>query len=173
LIQYFKEIRGFSVDESASGIFVVRGDVFPIQIIESKKLPASDNLWLKNLSNDLDVVEGTAFLEKHWEEIEKSGMNAYMYVILHANKAVLKEAMTMGLQSQALKPLIDVIDELISEGHLKWIFEKYEKIHIDEVKLEMKLETAQEMFKEGDSIEKIARITKLPMDVLSEALRIQ
>jgi predicted protein tyrosine phosphatase len=173
LIRYFREIRNFSIDESSSGIFMVSGDVFPIQVIESKKLPASDNIWLKNLSNDLDVVEGAAFLGEHWEEIKKSGMNAYTYVILHANKAILKEAMTMSLQSQALEPLGEVVDELISEGHLKWILEKYEKIHVDKIKLEIKLEDAKEMFKEGDDIEKIARITKLPMDVLSEALRIQ
>jgi hypothetical protein len=49
------------------------------------------------------------------------------------------------------------------------MMEKYEKIYVDEAKLE----TAREMFKEGDSIEKIAKVTKLPLDVLSEALQSQ
>jgi hypothetical protein len=29
LIQYFKEIRSFSIDEASNGIYVVGGNVFP------------------------------------------------------------------------------------------------------------------------------------------------
>ena len=36
-----------------------------------------------------------------------------------------------------------------------------------------KLEDARAMFMEGDSLEKIARITKLPVESLKEKLRVQ
>jgi hypothetical protein len=172
LIRYFKEVRGFSIDEASNGIYVVGGDVFPIQIIESKKLSATDNLWLKSLSNNLNAADLNT-LGEHSKEIKESNLNAYMYAIVHANQAILREAMSMSVQNQKLKPLEDVIDEMISEGYFKRIMEKYEAIRVDEAKLETKLEDAKEMFKEGDSIEKIARVTKLPLDELSEALQKQ
>jgi hypothetical protein len=173
LIRYFKEVRGFSIDEVSDGIYVVGGDVFPIQIIESKKLSATDNLWLKSLSNNLNAADLNSILGEHLEEIKKSNMNAYKYAIFHANQAILREAMTMSVQNQELKPLEDVIDEMIAEGYFKRMMEKYESICVDETKLETKLEDAKEMFKEGDSIEKIARVTKLPLDVLAKALQSQ
>jgi predicted protein tyrosine phosphatase len=177
LIRYFEEIRGFSIDRTSGGIYVVSGDVFPIQIIESKKLSASDNLWLKNLSNDLNAADLNSLIGEHLEEIKESNLNAYIYAVFHANKAMLKEATAMSLQSQSLEPLEDVIDELIAEGYFKRIIEKYETIRVDETRRETrheaKLEDAKALFKEGDSIEKIARVTKLPLDMLLEMLETQ
>jgi hypothetical protein len=178
LIRYFKETRGFSIDEVSGGIYVVSGDAFPIQIIESKKLSASDNFWLKSLNKNLSEADLSSILGEHLEEIKESNLNAYVYAIFHANQTILKEKVTnMGVQNRELKPLEDVFDEMIAEGYFKGIMEKYEKIHVDETKIETKRETkievAKEMFKEGDSLAKIAKVTKLPMDVLSEALQTQ
>jgi hypothetical protein len=167
LIRYFKELRGFTIDEVSDGIYVVSGDAFPIQIIESKKLSASDNLWLKSLNKNLSVADLNSIFGEHLEEMKESNLNAYMYAIVHANQAILREAMSMSVQNQELKPLEDDFDEMISEGYFKRIMEKYETIRADEAKLEV----AKGMFKEGDSIEKISRVTKLPLDVLSEALQ--
>jgi hypothetical protein len=75
----------------------------------------------------------------------------------------------MSIQKQGLRPLEDVIDEMIAEGYFKRIIEKYESIRVDETKLEV----AEEMFKENYSIEEIAKITKLSKDVLSELLQKQ
>jgi predicted transposase/invertase (TIGR01784 family) len=156
---------------------VVVGDVFPIQIIESKKLSGSDNLWLKNLSNDLNAADLTRLIGEHLGEIKESNLNAYIYAVFHANKAMLKEAAAMSLQPQSLEPLEDVIDELMAEGYFKKLADKYKDEGRDEGRDkgrdEAKFETAKEMFKEGDSVEKIARVTKLPFDRLSEMLRTQ
>ncbi|MDR1948622.1 MAG: hypothetical protein LBQ38_04455 [Spirochaetaceae bacterium] len=42
------------MEEPWSGIYHISGDIIPIQIIESKKLPEG-NLWLRDLTNDLDA----------------------------------------------------------------------------------------------------------------------
>jgi hypothetical protein len=178
LIRYFRDVRGFSIEETFSGIYVVSGDVFPIQIIESKKLSAPDNIWLRSLSNRLSAGELSAILAEHIGEIKKSNLNAYMYAIFHANQTVMREEIrSMGLQNQELKPLEDVFDELIAEGYFNRILVIHEIQRINETRLdtrfETNLETAKEMFKEGDSIEKIARVTKLPLDMLSEMLQAQ
>jgi hypothetical protein len=169
LIRYFKEIRGFTIDESSGGIYVVNGDIFPIQLIESKKLSKADNFWLKNLTKHLNIVDANSFIVDHLEEIKDSNLNAYMYAIFLANPIIWKETLAMSLQNQDQKTFEDVFDEMIAEGYFKRIIEKYETIRANEAKLE----DAKEMFKEGDSIEKIARVTKLPLDVLSDALRNQ
>jgi hypothetical protein len=55
LLKHLREVRKYTVTEKWDGIHIVEGDFMPIQIIETKKLPVDDNIWLKNLSDDLDV----------------------------------------------------------------------------------------------------------------------
>jgi hypothetical protein len=42
----------YGVEEAGPGIYTVRGDSLPIQFIETKRLSAGENLWLKSLAND-------------------------------------------------------------------------------------------------------------------------
>ncbi|MCL2374579.1 MAG: hypothetical protein FWC65_04990 [Treponema sp.] len=49
LIRHLTETRNFSVEEKRPGIYTVMGDVLPIQIIDSRKLSAEENIWLKDL----------------------------------------------------------------------------------------------------------------------------
>jgi hypothetical protein len=44
-------------------IYRVRGDYLSIQIIETKRLPADENLWLKSLTNDLESGAARVILE--------------------------------------------------------------------------------------------------------------
>ena len=63
LMKYLTGTRKYNVEEISPGIYFVSGDYIPIQIIESKKLPANENLWLKSLTNDLDIQNADAILE--------------------------------------------------------------------------------------------------------------
>jgi len=47
------------------------------------------------------------------------------------------------------------------------------EIGIDKGREEERLEMALAMFAEGDSLEKIARVTKKPLELLKEKLRVQ
>ena len=45
LFNHISNDRGFEVDEVSQGMYYVKGDAFSIQIIESKKLNAKENIF--------------------------------------------------------------------------------------------------------------------------------
>jgi hypothetical protein len=63
ILKYLTGVRGYEVTESLSGIYTVKGDYLPIQIIETKKLSEDENLWLKSLTNDLESSAAKTILE--------------------------------------------------------------------------------------------------------------
>jgi hypothetical protein len=64
LISYLTGERHYRVEETGPGIYTVSGDYLPIQIIETKRLPVEENLWLKSLTNDLEAGAASAILEE-------------------------------------------------------------------------------------------------------------
>jgi len=60
----------------------------------------------------------------------------------------------------------------LEEAQQVWLEEGIER-GIDKGREEERLEMARAMFAEGDSLEKIARVTKEPVELLSEKLRVQ
>ena len=55
----------------------------------------------------------------------------------------------------------------------EWKLEEAQQVWLEEGIEIGKLETAQSMFADGDSLEKIVRITRIPLETLSEKLRVQ
>jgi hypothetical protein len=99
LLKYLKEEKKYRIEKRSNGIYYIHGDVIAIQIIESSKLSVEENIWLKELSNKLDM-QG---LQKITGEIDKLGKNArveaYLQAILKANKELVKEEAEMRQQS--------------------------------------------------------------------------
>jgi hypothetical protein len=95
LLDYLKNERKFTIAETSPGIYTVNGDILPIQVIDSRKLSADENLWLKSLSNEL---EHTA-ITRVGKEIDKQGkparLEAFLNAILLANPIAVKEAIEM------------------------------------------------------------------------------
>jgi hypothetical protein len=165
-----KEVFHFSVEERYDGIYIVTGNVFPLQFIESKKLSAADNLWLRSLSNRLNAKELTEVETERVKQGKEANLNAYMRAIVQANFNTAKEVIKMGSSS-----LQEVVEELIDEGYFK------EKISQLEAQAEARgearknTEAAREMLLDGQSPENIAKWLKLPMDTvrqIQESLRI-
>jgi hypothetical protein len=96
LFEHFTKERGYKVAESGPGIYTVSGDILPIQVIESGKLPEEEYLWLKNLNDRLDYTA----IERVSAEAERDGktarLKAYLEAIARANSAALLEAIKMG-----------------------------------------------------------------------------
>jgi len=96
LLEHLITERGYKVAETSPGIYTVTGDILPIQVIDSSKLVAEENLWLKNLSNRLDYTA----IERISTEAKRQGtaarIKAYLQVIARANSAALREAIKMG-----------------------------------------------------------------------------
>ncbi|MCL2232337.1 MAG: hypothetical protein FWB99_04580, partial [Treponema sp.] len=78
LIKHLKEQRNFTVEESYRGIYNVKGDIMPIQLIDSRKLSAEENLWLKELDNRLTAQQMRKLTEELWRLGNAANIAAYI-----------------------------------------------------------------------------------------------
>ncbi|MDR1931848.1 MAG: hypothetical protein LBQ57_03385, partial [Spirochaetales bacterium] len=81
LLRHLKEARGYDAAEVHSGIYYVKGDIIPIQIIETKKLSAGNNLWLKGLSNDLDISQANTIIKESGRKAKGAYIRAYLNAV--------------------------------------------------------------------------------------------
>jgi hypothetical protein len=152
LVKYLKGEWGYKVEEEEEGIYQVKGDRIPIQIIETKKLNREGNRWLKELRRGLEVEEVRAIL-KEQEKVEgKTPLEAYYDAVLRANVKALWEAIQMGEDTMTLEEV------LTKAGFLHKWWEQGRKTGREEV--------ARNMLKKGFSPEEIAEITELDLSKL-------
>jgi hypothetical protein len=109
LLKHLREVRGYRVEERSAGIYGVAGDIVPIQIINSRELPAGENLWLKGLSNDLEIGSALAILKAGRGKAKEGLLGAYLRVVLEANAGVFLE---VGRMRNGSLTLDDVLAEL-------------------------------------------------------------
>ena len=57
LFRHLKNDRGYKVEKTAPGIYTITGDILPIQVIDSRRLPPDENLWLESLRKRLSPLE--------------------------------------------------------------------------------------------------------------------
>jgi hypothetical protein len=114
LLAHLKEARGYEVEEKWSGVYRVKGDVLPIQIIETKKL-SEEEVWLKELGNDLDKEGIAKVLEESGKKGKAEYIRAYLEAVLQANAEKVKEA--LGMSKTAI-----TLDQVLEEAGLtaKW-----------------------------------------------------
>ena len=107
LINHLKEVRGYTVEQTGPGIYTVSGDILPIQVIDSRRLPPGENLWLKSLNSRLDI----AALKRITAEIDRQGKAArtaaYFNAIAQANARIVQEAIQMNKRLTLEKVLED------------------------------------------------------------------
>jgi len=108
LLDHLKKIRRYKVEETSSGIYTVKGDILPIQIIDSRKLSAEENLWLKDLNNKLEAREASRLLLEVKKQGKAARINAYIGAIARANYFAIREAINM---SSTVASLEDVLIE--------------------------------------------------------------
>jgi hypothetical protein len=114
LIDYLRNNYRFAVKEQRPGIYSVEGDIFPTQIIESKRLEGMENgLWLKELRGGLKGEEIRRILELSRTMPQGAPLSAYIHTVIRANSPGVKEALAMSKVS---------IDEVFEEFGLtaKW-----------------------------------------------------
>jgi hypothetical protein len=85
----------YRVAENHRGIYEIAGELFPVQIINSARLPREDNIWLNSLGKNLSVEELERISELKGKMGKKISMEAYYYTLLHANQSLIREAMRM------------------------------------------------------------------------------
>ena len=124
LFDHLENDRGFEIEEVNPGIYYVKGDTFAVQIIESKKLTAEENVFLKNLRSSLTQKDMQEVFEAYrkYDSLEK--VNTYLNRILDANQSVLKEVLAMS--SAAVRQIIfehfekdGTMDKILERGQEK------------------------------------------------------
>jgi hypothetical protein len=154
LLAHLRKVRGYTVEEKRPGIYILSGDILPIQIIDSRKLSEDENLWLKGLDNRLGVSE----IQRVTDEINRQGkaarIRAYLDVITRANKKSLEEAMKMSDTALTL-------DKIFEEAGLVAKWEARGEARGEEKKA---AEIAKNMLRSGISMEQTAALSGLGID---------
>ena len=152
LFDYLINSKGFEVDEISNGIYYIKSDAFNIQIIESKRLTAEENVFLKNLRSSLTKMDMQEVFDAFSQYGSLGKENPYLNRVLDANQSILKEVLAMS--SAAVRQII---------------FEHFEKDGtVDRLRVEGQekkaRETALEMLRRGFKIEEVADIVKMPLE---------
>jgi len=155
LLHYLNEVRGYTVEETSPGIYQVKGDYLPIQIIETKKLSEKENRWLESLRGGLKKSSLSVIFEEGKKLAHEINIDAYLDVVLRANMKILREVYKM-----TAPPLEEILMEI---GFLpQW--EKQIRVQEREQGRE---EIARNALAKGSSPEFVHEITGLPMETIA------
>jgi hypothetical protein len=96
LLAHLQKVRGYTIEKEWPGIYIIKGDIMPIQIIDSRKLSAEENIWLKDLDNRLDAPEMRRITDYILKQGTAARLGAYLDVITRANKDIMQEVVSMS-----------------------------------------------------------------------------
>ena len=151
LIAHLQTVRGYTVEEKLPGIYIVKGDIIPMQIIDSRRLSAEENIWLRGLDNRLNVSD----MQRVTAEIARQGkaarIKAYLDVIAKANRKSLREVIKMSDAELSL-------DEIFEEAGWVAKWEARAEARGEEKKA---IDIARNMLKNGFSPEQTAKLAGL------------
>jgi hypothetical protein len=162
LISYLTDERRYGVEETGPGIYTVRGDYLPIQIIETKRLSAEENLWLKSLTDDLEGGAARAILEARKAAAQKAPLSAYLDVLLRANSEAFLEALNMANGTRTFEEVFTeagIIPQWIERGMQQGM-----QRGMQQGKEEKALVIARNLLTKGWAAEEVAETTELPLE---------
>ena len=141
LIKHLKGKRGFRI-EGRSGIYMIYGDFFPMQLLVTSKLSKTENFWLRYLTDDLKSVEEANNILGRYEGHQKENLHkSVMNIIVNANREVFEEA----------KKVCEALRELMKEE-----LEEREKAGREAGERNAKIRLIQTKLSKGKTVEAIA-----------------
>jgi hypothetical protein len=156
LLEYLTRTRGYTIEETSPGIYRVSGDYIPIQIIESRKLPKDENLWLNSLRDDLKESHLNVIHEEGKKRGREIDIDAYMDVVFRANIDTISEVDKMWQ---------DTLYKILEEKGVVAVVQEEWKVQGREQGLEQGRErTARNLLRMGMPIEDIAEAAELPIE---------
>jgi hypothetical protein len=161
LLRYLSGPRGYKVEESSPGIYLVTGDYVPIQIIESKKLPEQENLWLTSLSKKGLKTGGTgSIIDEARKYGDEAQLDAYLDVLFRINPKAFLEAEKMARKrGETLEEVFTkggLIPEWLERGRVQGLEQGREDIARNAVVKGLPLEVIRDIT--GLDIERIKRL---------------
>ena len=95
-VTHLKKIRKYSIEKQEDGVYYVKGDFFPIQIIHTRELSSEENLWLKNLTNTLKSKNDILTLMSEYQNHTSNNLySSVMDIIVKANERKFEEVTDM------------------------------------------------------------------------------
>jgi hypothetical protein len=167
LLKYLTGTRGYTVEETSPGIYLVTGDYLPIQIIESGKLSERENLWLKSLVNKgLQASSVECILDEKQKRGDKAQLGAYLDVLMGEHpKAFLEAEKMTRAKRKTLEELFTeagILPEWTERARIQGLEKGLEK------GLEQGLETAaRNALAQGASLEFVQKITGLDIQTIN------
>ena len=68
----------------------------PIQVIDSRRLSADENIWLRSLNKRLDISAFRQISAEMERQYKNARITAYLHAVTHANSGVMQEAIKMS-----------------------------------------------------------------------------
>jgi hypothetical protein len=132
LLRHFIEERGFQVERPWPGIYWIKGDALPIQVIETRKLLADNNQWLLDFNDKLSE-ERLRALQTRVEPLQNNpAIRAYLAPIYATNLKLFKET-GMRLTPTMIRDIREVLTT--TDWGREWIAQD-----VAEAKAEVKAE---------------------------------
>ena len=97
LLAYLKNTSNnrYTITEKHPGIYNITGEHFPVQIIESKRLPPDENFWLTSLKKNADKAGLEKALEVNSVISRIINLGSYWYVVSRTNKNIVEKVIDM------------------------------------------------------------------------------
>ena len=96
VIKHLKNVRKYTIEKQEDGIYYVKGDFFPIQIIYTRELSSEENLWLKNLTDTLKNKNDILTLMSEYQNHTSNNLySSVMDIIVKANERKFEEVTDM------------------------------------------------------------------------------
>jgi hypothetical protein len=155
LFAYLGEEQGCAVTETSPGVYVVSGYPVAIQVIESKRLPFEENLWLKGLCKDLNAAAAGTILEESRKRERGAELGAYLYALLRANVETIEEVYRMADRKLTLEEALEKIG-LTAE------WEKRGEARGEARGKKLAWKEVIELLKQGRTVEELERMSLQP-----------
>jgi hypothetical protein len=107
LFKYMEEEGRGGITKTAPGIYQIAGYPLPIQLIETKRLPVEENLWLKGLTKDLNAQAARSILEESRKKGKEADIAAYLHALINANQKAIQEVLAMAGEGLPFDKLIE------------------------------------------------------------------
>jgi hypothetical protein len=121
-------------------------------VIENKKLPVGENLWLKGLTNDLNAEAAGSILEESRKRVREAELGAYIYALLSANAGTIEEVYRMGERKLTL-------NEVLEKTGLTAEWEKRGEVKGEAIGEKNGWEKAMDLLRQGYTLEQLEQMS--------------
>ena len=178
LLRHLEEVRGMETVLAGEGIYYLKGDPIPIQILVTPELSREENYWIQNLRTDLKAGREIRELMERYEQHRKlKDYKAVMDLITRANWEQMEEEKKMcdalnELFAEELKEAMKKGDERGRAAGIKQGKKQGRKQGIEQGK-KQGVQLAKKIFRlsaQGISEDEIARQCNIPAEQVKEIL---